>query len=261
MCHIDFRLTYHNFLSLLSVIFYQHECVRFKRSVKSIKRILKRQTAWLQDTEATLLSLLEKKILERYEKECSSAERLMGMIEEKIESAQSIRCQWLLAPDVIAVVKNVLLTPPEPSTVIPVVERCDNDKLNEIQINALEVWINSVALGGLVLEEDLHSLLDRGLSVIGPFGTKTLHSEGTLEHLTLPKKWRDLEYSSSTSSSSSLLKSTKQPSINTGKHSSHFEGIRKFVVKREKVNGIDEYTGTMSVDSILNILRGKLPLS
>ena len=183
------------------------------------------------------------------------------MIEEKIESAQSIRCQWLLAPDVIAVVKNVLLVPPEPSTVIPIVERCDNDKLNEIQINALEVWINSMALGGFVLEEDLYSLLDRGLSVIGPFGTRTLHSEGLFEHLTFPKKWRDLEHSSSSSSPSTLSKSTNQPSINTGKHSSHFEGIRKFVVKREKVNGIDEFTGTMSVDSILNILRGKLPLS
>lgn len=205
------------------------------------------------------MSLLEKKISERCEKECSSTERLIGMIEEKIESAQSIRCQWLLAPDVIAVVKNVLLIPPEPSTVIPIVERCENDKLNEIQINALEVWINSMALGGYVLEEDLYSLLDRGLSVIGPFGTRTLHSDGVFEHLTFPKKWRDLELSSS--SSSNLSKSTKQPFIDTGKHSSHFEGIREFVVKREKVNGIDEFTGTMSVDSILNIFRGKLPLS
>jgi hypothetical protein len=241
---------------------HQHECERFRRSIGSIKSILAKQSAWLTGTEATLQSVLEKKISERYEKECSAAERLIGMIEEKIESAQSIKHQWLLAPDVIAVVKNVLLSASEPSTVIPKMTKCDDDELNKMQINALEKWINSAALGGFVLEEDLHSLLDRGLNAIGPFGTKTLHSDGVLEHLTFPKKWRDLEPSNSTSNSrpNSHSKSTKQLIVNTVKSLPHFEGIRKYVVKREKINGIDEYSGMMSVDSILKILRGKLPL-
>lgn len=198
----------------------------------------------------------------RYEKECSAAERLIGMIEEKIECASSIRHQWLLAPDVIAVVKNVLLTAPEPSTVIPNIIKSDDDELNEMQFKALEKWINSVSLGGFVLEEDVHSLLDRGLSAIGPFGTKTLHSDGVLEHLTFPKRWRDLEPSNSNSNShtNSHSKSSKQLVANTCKPLPHFEGIRKYVVKRERINGIDEYTGTMSVDNILKILRGKLSL-
>jgi hypothetical protein len=241
---------------------HQHECERFRKSIGCIKSILAKQSAWLTDTEASLQLVLEKKISERYEKECSAAERLIGMIEEKIESAQSIRHQWLLAPDVIAVVKNVLLTAPEPSTIVPVITKCDDDELNEMQFKALEKWINSVALGGSVLEEDLHSLLDRGLNAIGPFETKTLHSDGVLEHLTFPKKWRDLEPSNSNSHShfNSHSKSTKQLTVNTEKSLTHYEGIRKYVVKREKINGIDEYSGTISDDNVLKILRGKLSL-
>ena len=184
------------------------------------------------------------------------------MIEEKIESASSIRHQWLLAPDVIAVVKNVLLTAPEPSTVIPDIIKCDDDEMNEMQFKALGKWINSVALGGFVLEEDLHSLLDRGLNAIGPFGTETLHSDGVLEHLTFPKRWRDLEPSNSNSNShtNSHSKSLKQLIVHKGKSLPHFEGIRKYVVKREKIDGIDECSGAMSVDNILKILRGKLSL-
>ena len=242
--------------------YHQHECERFRRSIGSIKSILAKQSAWLTDTEATLQLVLEKKISERYEKECSAAERLIGMVEEKIESAQSIRHRWLLAPDVIAVVKNVRLTASEPSTVIPDITKCDDNELNEMQFKALEKWINSVSLGGFVLEEDLYSLLDRGLNAIGPFGTKTLHSDGVLEHLTFPKKWRDLEPSNSISNShsNSQSKSTKQLIVNTEKSLTHFEGIREYVVKREKINEIDEYSGMMPVDNVLKILRGKLSL-
>lgn len=188
-----------------------------------------------------------KKISERYDRECASAERLIGMIGERIESAKPIKHQWLLAPDVISVAKNALLISPEPPAVVPRIETHYDYKLNSRQLKMLEDWIESISLGVVVLDQDLLSLMDRAMSKIGPFGTKSVLSDSVLRHLTFPTLWRG--------ANSSKLDSSSASDINT----TDFEEMRKLLFSEDKVIGVDEHVGTVYADVILSVLSGKPP--
>jgi hypothetical protein len=221
-------------------------------SVAALKSIIEKQTLWIADTEASLQSLLLKKVSERYGKECSCAERLIAMIGERIELAKPIMHRWLLASDVIAVLKNVLLAHPDPPAVVPTLETQGVNKLNVRQLTMLDDWIDSISLGGVVLEQDLLSLLDRALNPIGPFRTKSHLPEGVMRHLTFPKLWRDLEFSTSAHNSlnSDLIEDLEME---------YKDGIRKHLFRRDKVHGVDEHVGTICVESLLSLFGGTLP--
>lgn len=218
----------------------------------TLKGTIEKQTVWITETEGSLQALLLRKVSERYDKECSCAERLIAMIGDRIQFAKPIMHRWLLASDVITVAKNVLLAHPDPPAVIPTVEAHGVNKLNDRQLTMLDDWVDSVSLGGVVLEQDLLSLLDRALNPIGPFKTKSYLSEGVLRHLTFPKLWRDLEHPTSThhTSNTDLVEDSE---------AEFRDGIRKYLFKRDKVHGVDEHVGTICVDSLLTILGGKLP--
>lgn len=169
------------------------------------------------------------------------------MIGERIESAKPIKHQWLLAPDVISVAKNALLISPEPPAVVPRIETHHDYKLNSRQLKMLEDWIESISLGVVVLDQDLLSLMDRAMSKIGPFGTKSVFSDSVLRHLTFPKLWRD--------ANDSKLDSSSASDINT----INFEVMRKLLFSVDKVIGVDEHVGTVYADVILSVLSGKPP--
>ena len=59
------------------------------------------------------------------------------MIGECIETADPIRHQWLLAPDVIAVTQGALLVPPPVPPLEPIVEPYEVDGLNGGQFTLL----------------------------------------------------------------------------------------------------------------------------
>jgi hypothetical protein len=221
-------------------------------SVAALKATIEKQTVWITDTEASLQALLLKKVSDRYSKECSCAERLIAMIGERIDRAKPIMHRWLLASDVIALLKNVLLAHPDPPAVVPTIEAQGENKLNDRQLTMLDDWVDSISLGGVVLEQDLLSLLDRALNPIGPFKTKSHLPEGVMRHLTFPKLWRDLEHSASAHSSSNI-------DLVEDSEMEFKEGIRKRLFKRDKVHGVDEHVGTIYVDSLLSLLGGKLP--
>jgi hypothetical protein len=201
-----------------------HEVERLKQSVATVRLLVADQTAWLQSTEASLQRLLSDLVAVRFDRECASCERLIGMIGERIESAEPIHHQWLLAPDVVAVTKGVRLVPADTPPPAPVVEGYWTDRLNLAQHTLWNEWVAGVSLGGVVLEQDLEALLDRGLSPIGPMGTLTQGS-GVSRHLTLPKKWRELDRG---------------------------EGVRAQLLTRQPQWGVAEHTGTIFVDTTLD---------
>ena len=204
----------------------------------------------MTEAESTLQMSLHKKISERYDRECASAERLIGMIGERIESAKPIKHQWLLAPDVISVAKNALLISPDPPIIVPRIETHHDNKLNNRQLKMLEDWIDSISLGVVVLDQDLQSLMDRAMSKIGPFGTKSVLSDSVLRHLTFPKQWRDADSSKSDTSCVPAVSDI---------NAVDFVEMRKLLFSEDKVVGVDEHVGTIYADVILSVLSGKPP--
>ena len=61
-----------------------------RRSVGTVRSIVENQTNWLNETESSLQKMLQKNIIERYNKECSSVDRLINMIGDCIELAEPI---------------------------------------------------------------------------------------------------------------------------------------------------------------------------
>lgn len=193
------------------------------------------------------------------------------MIRDCIDSAEPVRNHWQLAPDVISISKNVLLNYPELPQIIPNIELNYDDKLNEKQTHILETWIESIALGNVLLEQDLMSLVDRGLSSLGPFCPSATLPDGCFNHITLPKQWRALEFEESIQDLVQVpLRSGR---MSTGRMSTDelnqideinqdscmTRGIRKYLFSRDKVHGVDEHAGTVYSDTILDILKGTLP--
>lgn len=172
------------------------------------------------------------------------------MIGECIEQAVPIHNRWLLAPDVIAVT-NTLLIPFKSFPPVPIIEEYYSNQVNDNQYSILAKSINSISLGSIILEQDLLALLDRGLSPIGPNSAHTVISNNKLTHLTFPKEWRDLEraVSDHTVEDSQSLNENKERTM---------KGIRKHFLKGEKVHGIDETTGTVYVETTLDLIGTKL---
>ena len=88
------------------------------------------------------------------------------MIGECIETADPIRHQWLLAPDVIAVTQGALLVPPPVAPPVPVVEPYETDGLNGGQFTLLRYEESShdesspnPILHPLILSPILHPLI------------------------------------------------------------------------------------------------------
>ena len=247
-----------------------------RRSVSAVRSIVENQTNWLTETELSLQKMLQKNVIERYNKECSSVDRLIDMIGDCIELAEPIRHLWSISLDTIVVSQNILLTYPEPSPVVPIIENNYDDKLNENQMEILNFWIDSISLGNVILEQDLLSLLDRGLSMVGPFRTKSYLSEyNPYHHLTFPMNWRDIEKEvekekerekerekekeKEKEKSSRMITSNVNPiKINEKLNSDIMTGIRKYLLPRVKVFGVDEYTGTVYVEKISKILKESL---
>ena len=232
-----------------------------RRSVSAVRSIVENQTNWLTETELSLQKMLQKNVIERYNKECSSVDRLINMIGDCIELAEPIKYLWSIALDTIVVSKNILLTYPEPSQVIPIIEDNYDDKLNENQIEILDFWIASISLGNVILEQDLLSLLDRGLSMIGPFRTKSYFSQSnSYHHLTFPNNWRDIEKEvekdKEKEKTTKIITNNINPlKINDKLNFDMMTGIRKYLLPRDRVFGVDEFTGTVYVEKILKILK------
>lgn len=223
-----------------------------KVSVNAVKRVVEEQSAWIRDTEFSLLLLLNKKISQRYAIESSTIERLIGMIGECIEQAEPIHNRWLLAPDVIAVT-NALLVPFKSPPPVPFIEEYHPHQLNDNQYSTIAQSVNLISLGSIILEQDLLALLDRGLSPIGPYSAQTVISDRRLTHLTFPKDWRDLEKVE--------IKSEFQGDDNqtfNGNSEKMMKGIRKYFMSNEKVHGVDEKTGTIFMESTLDLLGNNL---
>ena len=212
-----------------------HEAERLQRSAATIRRLVGEQTRWLQRTEATLQQLLRDLIEARYDRECASCERLVAMVGECIESADPIHHQWLLAPDVVAVTKGTLLLPAALPPVEPVIDVYEKDGLNAQQFQLMREWLSSVALGEVVLEQDLHALLDRSMTAVGPLATHTCAVAGpdggaALRHLTMPRTWRTLDGRGALDGP---------------------PGAREHLVTmgRRRHAGVDEYVGTVGLDA------------
>ena len=305
--HIMLHCTAPHHTALHHIILYriiphhiQHECERLKRSVSTIRNIVEQQTNWLTETESSLQKLFRNNVIERYNKECSSIDRLINMISECIEMAEPITNLWFLASDTIVVSKNILLTYPEPSEIIPNIEEKYDNKLNKNQIDMVDTWINSISLGNIVLEQDFSALLDRSLSTIGPYKTKSSLSENNFyNHLTFPKKWRENEKEIDTdrprekdkeierekflptkiipkiainNNSNNNNNTNNNGDINHSNNNSSnnnindndkinqdmMRGIRKYLFSRDRVQGVDEHTGSLFVENISKVLKGCL---
>jgi hypothetical protein len=227
--------------------------------------------------EASILTALLEIIKKRYVREASVVERLSVMIGESIENAEPIREQWLLAPDAIAVMKESLIVPtPEPPP-IPEIVDFFTDRLNEEQADILHQWMEQVAVGMAILEQDLDALLDRTLSGAGPVGCIVSSGNGILSHVMMPQRWRAVhvdisrmesrgsehagedeetefgvqteltedmnivpanDYVSPDAVVAESLTETQQP---------HIEVARKALMQRVKVPGIDEFVGVVSL--------------
>jgi hypothetical protein len=147
-------------------------------------------------------------------------------------------------------VTNALITPFKSFPPTPSIEEYHPNQLNDNQYNILAQSINSISLGSIILEQDLLALLDRGLSPIGPYSAQTVTSNNKLTHLTFPKDWRDFE----------IIKSEfkeEQTSLNENEEKM-MKGIRKYFISGEKVRGVDETTGTVFVETTLDLLGNKL---
>jgi hypothetical protein len=87
-------------------------------------------------------------------------------------------------------VKGTLtLSYPDPPVVPEIVEFYE-DRLNEEQADILRQWLEQIAVGASVLEQDLDALLDRALSTVGPVGCVVSSRDGIVSHVMLPKHWR-----------------------------------------------------------------------
>lgn len=188
-----------------------------------------------------MVSLLQETIQQRYQLEVASCQRLVDMIGSVIESFSPIREEWLLAPDVIAVVPCHLIVPYPSPPPVPTIQEFHSDKLNVEQMEVFQQRIDAIKLDGdVILLQDLESVLDVSLSTVGPFASlfsgnnESIHS--SLRHVTLPPQWRVKE---------------KQQNSETTVDDGGVESIRLQLLPSVTIAGADEHVGVISVAEVI----------
>lgn len=170
----------------------QHEAERLKACVAKVRGTVEAQAKWIEDMEASLFQNMRELVKQRYVSELSVSSRLISMVAEAIEECEPLKHEWLVAPDAVSVMHSRLVVPAAEPPPIPHVVHFHNDHLNEEQIHNIQQWLKTVATGSVILEADMHSLLDQGFSWIGPLGNTVMPNGSMLVHLTFPKAWRSL---------------------------------------------------------------------
>lgn len=142
--------------------------------------------------ESGIFDLLRTMIAHHFEMEVMAAQCTIRMVSETIEACVPLRVQWLLAPDAVAVMNNELVVPAPVPPPEPTVNEFFTSHLNPEQVSLIQRWMESITTGSVILEQDMHAMLDRGFQGIGPLGMMQLSHAAHLHHLTLPRQWRSL---------------------------------------------------------------------
>ena len=170
---------------------------------------------------------------------------------EAVASSEPIREEWLVAPDVISVMKNRLVVPAPSPPPLPVVNEFFSDRMNEEQAVNTQQWLNAVSTGSVILEPDMLALLDQGFSAGGPLGSVSLADGSTLSHVTFPKTWRamiDVAVKDNEGEDGSVA------SLGFFTRQSVEQLVRKALVTPKKLAGIDEHVGVVSTQQVAELL-------
>lgn len=168
-----------------------HEAERLKLSLETVKSSLAEQVKWLSSQETDMKRIVTMVIQKRFARELACANRLVEMIGEVIEQALPIKEHWLVASDAISVHPATLSYPPDAEPIAPTIKVFYADHLNEEQTRVLEDNVEDIRTGGVVLEEDVISLLHRALSTVGPYGSVALSPTSSFSHVMLPASMRN----------------------------------------------------------------------
>jgi hypothetical protein len=154
-----------------------------------MKESVEEHVNWLTECESSIIEALKRDIKARHEKEISCCQRLVDMIGDVVTASEPIREQWLLAPDVIAVIPTNLIVPFPPPPLEPNIQEFYSDKLNDEQHRVLSQWLSALKCSkGNMMVEDVDAVFDRCTTKVGPISSITSSGE-TLHSLFLPQKW------------------------------------------------------------------------
>lgn len=214
-----------------------HEAERLRATVTEVRRIIEIQCAFLVEMETSLFEHMRQLVVRRHIDEVSTCERIVAMIGTAVDSFEPIKEEWLAAPDAVSVMQNRLVFPAPPARIIPQINEFFDDRMNDEQAANLAQWMESLRLGSALLEQDVHALLDRGLSLAGPLGnianaTHTTSGEvrNVLRHVSFPKMW------------------------SAGEGFSSEESMRLLLTPHIKLPGNDERAGVVPLNSVVSHL-------
>ncbi len=155
-----------------------------------VTQFVEAQAEWIATQESQMLAQTMEFIDGRMRTEMSVTERLVAMVNSCIESNTPMYHQWQLASDAITVCKERLVYPPPDDPIVPICNEFQPSHLNEEQHEYAVKMLDSLQLGGKLLQEDLMSWITLSESGLGPIG-HCFGNNGTCYSLVLPKLWRN----------------------------------------------------------------------
>eukprot|EP01038_Epipyxis_sp_PR26KG_P014000 gene14000-18777_t len=84
-------------VAIETAIWYEAEKIRI--SIDKISKLMDEQIAWVTDSEKSMMNILSNMIKKRYTKELTAGNKLIGLIQESIENAESKPELLLVSPD------------------------------------------------------------------------------------------------------------------------------------------------------------------
>jgi len=135
------------------------EAARLLRTLTIIRQILQTHLEWLESTEASNIKYLTGVIFSQWSKEVAADERLVAMIQGRIEQCEPIRDTWKICADAISVETNKLVVSDPQPFPSPVINHFLSHNFNEEQSMLFSKAFQDLSVQGTVLEQDVDSLI------------------------------------------------------------------------------------------------------
>lgn len=223
------------------------EAARSLRTIVIIRRILQTHVEWLESTEAAILKYLEEVIASQWQKEVAADERLVTMIQGRIEESEPIRDLWKICADAISVECNKLVVADPLPHPVPRINQFFMSHFNEEQLVLISAAMRNLALGGHVLEEDINSLVD----LFSSSGTLGCHQSEMNMKIDDGEMTRISVINKNVNIPEGLLLPEAENKDSIIKECLNYGG------KSQRIGYIEEHTGIVPVDAICDRLYSK----